>query len=79
MKANPKVELCAFSKGAIVRVTAQVIESDEPNIRRIMLEEEPGIANMYKGRENELAVFRLTHMETVVTERGKETLRFTLD
>ena len=46
MKANPKVELCTFSKGAIIRVTAQVMESDDPNIRKIMLEEEPGMSDM---------------------------------
>lgn len=79
MKANPKVELCTFAKGAIIRVTAQVLESDNPDIRRIMLEEEPGIANMYKGKESELAIFRLTHMETTITERGKEIQYFTLE
>lgn len=79
MKANPKVELCAFAKGAIVRVTARAVESDDSEVHRVMLEDVPGIAKMYQGRENELAAFRLTHMEVVVTERGEETQRFTLD
>lgn len=79
MKANPKVELCCFAKGAIVRVSAQVSETDDTEIRRVMLEEEPGIAKMYAGRESELAIFQLKHMETVVTERGRVTQRFTLE
>lgn len=79
IKENPKVELCVFSKGKIIRLTAQAIESDNPEVRKVMLNQEPGIANMYKGKEDTLSMFQLTHVVTVVTQRGKETARITLD
>lgn len=79
MKANPKVELCTFYDGIVVRVMAKVLESDHPDIRRVMLAEDPAVANMYKGRESDLAVFHLTHIEAVVSENGQETDRFALE
>lgn len=79
IKENPKVELCVFSKGKIIRLAAQAVESVDPEVRRVMLHEEPGIANMYRGKEDTLAMFRLTHVVMVVTERGKEIERVTLE
>lgn len=79
MKENPKVELCVFSKGKIIRLTASAVESDDPAVREVMLHGEPGIARMYQGKEDTLAMFRLTCVTAIITERGKEVERIVLE
>lgn len=77
MKENPKVELCVFAKGKVARVTAKAVETDNDALRWKVLASQPGVANMYAGKEEMLALFRLTDIKAVVTERGTEILRIT--
>ena len=79
MKENPKVELCVFSKGKIVRLDALANESSDEKVRRALLESEPGVAHMYEGKEDTLAVFRLEQVAATVTERGEITERIVLE
>lgn len=79
MKENPKVELCVFSKGKIIRLTARAVESEDSAVREQMLQGEPDIAKMYEGKEETLAMFQLVGAAAVVTERGKEVERITLE
>lgn len=45
--ANPKVEICAFKDGSWVRITGELAEDDDREVKVAMLEKMPSLSAMY--------------------------------
>ena len=54
---NPKAEICAFHKGAWVRVAGELIEDDRVEARASMLDAYPSLRNMYDENDGNTQVF----------------------
>ncbi len=44
---NPKVEICAFKDGKWVRITGELVEDDNREVKTLMLDKMPTLRNMY--------------------------------
>ena len=47
MAANPKIEICAMSKGAWIRIAAKAITDDRVEAKQSMLDAYPNLKNRY--------------------------------
>ena len=45
--ANPNVEICAFMNGTWLRIAAEAVEDENPDLKAAMLEKMPALKNMY--------------------------------
>jgi uncharacterized pyridoxamine 5'-phosphate oxidase family protein len=59
MKANPKVELCAFDGDAWIRVAATAVEDDRVEPRQHMLDAYPSLQSMYSATDGNSQTFYL--------------------
>lgn len=48
MKENPNVEISATVKGSWIRIGAKAIQDDRKEARQAMLDQNPGLEDMYK-------------------------------
>ena len=44
---NPKAEICAFKDGAWVRISGELVEDDNREVKTLMLEKMPVLRHMY--------------------------------
>ena len=65
--ANPKVEICAFSKGKWMRVTGELVHDDTTEARKKVLDAQPELRTAYHYDENDgvCAVFYFDHAKAV--------------
>lgn len=54
---NPKAEICAFKDGKWLRVTCELIEDDNVEARKSMLEAYPNLRAMYDENDGNTQVF----------------------
>ena len=47
LAVNPKAEICAFKDGKWVRITGELIEDDNREVKTLMLEKMPVLRHMY--------------------------------
>ena len=60
LKANPKVELAGMSKnGGWIRVTCEAVLDERIEAQEFMLEQNPGLKNMYKAGDGNTEVYFL--------------------
>jgi uncharacterized pyridoxamine 5'-phosphate oxidase family protein len=59
MKANPRIEICAFDGDVWIRVEATVVEDDRVEPRRHMLEAYPSLKELYSEEDGNSQVFYL--------------------
>jgi uncharacterized pyridoxamine 5'-phosphate oxidase family protein len=59
MKANPKVEICAFTEGKWIRIAATAVEDDRVAARQHMLDAYPSLQGMYKADDGNCQVLYL--------------------
>lgn len=57
--ANPNVEICAFLNGDWLRVSGQLIEDDNREARKSMLDAYPNLRGMYSEDDGNTEVFYL--------------------
>ena len=57
--ANPNVEICAFMNGDWLRVSGQLIEDDNREARKSMLDAYPNLRGMYSEDDGNTEVFYL--------------------
>ena len=55
--ANPKVEICAFTEGAWIRLAGELVEDDRREARVSMLEAYPELKAMYSPDDGNTEVF----------------------
>ena len=59
LHANPKAEICVFSNGVWLRVSAEFVEDDRREARESMLNAYPDLRNMYSEDDGNTEVFYL--------------------
>lgn len=57
--ANPKVAICAYDGSEWLRVTATLVEDPRVEIKKAMLDANPGLRSMYDENDDNTAVFFL--------------------
>lgn len=56
LAANPKAELCAFKKGAWVRVSGELVNDDRVEVKKAMLDAYPDLRFMYNEHDDNTQV-----------------------
>ena len=59
--ANPKVAICAYDGERWLRITATLVEDPRVEIKKAMLDANPGLRSMYNENDDNTAVYFLTN------------------
>ncbi len=70
MKKNPKVEICAFSGDAWVRISATAVEDDRIAPKQAMLDAYPQLQGMYKADDPNTQVLYLKNATATFASFG---------
>ena len=65
IKANPKVEICAFDGGRWLRLSGELYEDDRREARAAMLDAYPDLRRMYNEDDGNTVVFAFSHATAV--------------
>lgn len=57
--ANPKVAICSFNGSEWIRITATLVEDPRVEIKKAMLDANPGLRSMYDENDSNTAVYFL--------------------
>ena len=57
--ANPNVEICAFMNGTWLRIAAEAVEDENPDLKAAMLEKMPALKNMYSVNDGNMQMLCL--------------------
>ncbi len=69
---NPKVEICAFSEGAWIRITCELVEDDRIEAKKSMLDVYPNLRGMYDENDGNTQVFYMKDATATFFAFGKE-------
>lgn len=69
---NSKVELCAFTEGAWIRVACELVEDDRIEAKKSMLDAYPNLRGMYNENDGNTQVFYIKNAEATFCAFGKE-------
>jgi uncharacterized pyridoxamine 5'-phosphate oxidase family protein len=72
IRANPKIEICAFNGDKWIRVQATAVEDDRREPKLHMLESYPELKNMYSADDNNTQVLYLTNAVATIASFGGE-------
>jgi uncharacterized pyridoxamine 5'-phosphate oxidase family protein len=72
IKANPKIEICAFIEGSWIRVQANAAEDPRREAKVHMLEAYPTLKNMYSADDDNTLVLALTNGVATISSFGGE-------
>ena len=72
--ANPKVAICAFNGEQWLRITATLVEDPRVEIKKAMLDANPGLRSMYDENDDNTAVYFLTEAKATISSFNAETL-----
>ena len=70
--ANPKAEICAFHKGAWVRVAGELVEDDRVEAKKSMLDAYPMLRGMYNENDDNTQVLYFKEAVATFCAFGKE-------
>ena len=70
LAANPKAELCAFTDGAWIRITCELIEDDRLEAKKSMLDAYPNLRGMYDENDGNTQVFYLKNVTATISSFG---------
>ena len=75
---NPKVEICAFTDGAWVRIACTLVEDDRTEAKKSMLDAYPMLRGMYDENDENTQVFYMKDATATFCAFGKpaEVVRF---
>ena len=78
LAANPKAEICAFTEGAWVRISCELVEDDRLEAKKSMLDAYPSLRGMYDENDGNTQVFYMKDATAVFSAFGKasETVKF---
>ena len=71
LAANPKVEICAFSEGAWIRVACELVEDDRTEAKKSMLDAYPNLRSMYDENDGNTQVFYMRNATAIFSSFGK--------
>lgn len=72
--ANPKVAICAFNGEQWLRITATLVEDPRVEIKKAMLDANPGLRSMYDENDDNTAVYFLTEAKATISSFKTETV-----
>lgn len=64
--ANPKVAICAFNGEQWLRITATLVEDPRVEIKKAMLDANPGLRSLYDENDGNTAVYFLTEAKASI-------------
>ncbi|MDR2095353.1 MAG: pyridoxamine 5'-phosphate oxidase family protein [Treponema sp.] len=78
IKANPKIEICAFDEGKWIRVQAVAVEDDRREARQHMLDAYPQLKDRYSVDDGNTQVLYLKDVTAVISGFASEqkTIKF---
>ena len=78
LSANPKAEICAFDGGKWLRITCELINDDERDIKVAMLEKMPSLKAMYDPDDGNMQMLYMKNACAVFSSftEAPETLTF---
>ena len=72
LAVNPKAEICAFHKGAWLRLTCELVEDDRVEARKSMLDAYPNLRGMYDEKDGNTQVLYMKNAVAGFYAFGKE-------
>lgn len=75
LHANPKAELCAFKDGEWIRVAGELVEDDRVEARQSMLDDYPGLQNMYAADDGNTEVFYFKNATAIISAFSHDPIR----
>ena len=72
LAVNPKAEICAFHKGAWLRLTCELVEDDRVEAKKSMLDAYPNLRGMYDENDGNTQVLYLKNATAAFYAFGKE-------
>ena len=69
--ANPKAEICAFTEGAWVRISCELVEDDRLEAKKSMLDAYPNLRGMYDENDGNTQVFYMQNSTATFSSFGK--------
>ena len=70
LAANPKVEICAFTGGAWIRVACELIEDDRFEAKKSMLDAYPNLRHMYNENDGNTQVLYMQNATATISSFG---------
>lgn len=67
IEANPKVAICAYDGERWLRITATLVEDSRVEIKKAMLDANPGLRSMYDENDDNTAVYFLTEAKATIS------------
>lgn len=64
--ANPKVAICAFDGSKWLRITTTLVEDPRVEIKKAMLDANPGLRSMYNENDDNTAIFFMTETKATI-------------
>lgn len=71
LAANPKVEICAFTNGAWIRVACELVEDDRFEAKKSMLDAYPNLRGMYDENDGNTQVLYMKNATATFNAFGK--------
>jgi len=72
MLANPKVEICAFHKGTVLRIAATVVDDERMEAQESFLDANAGLKKMYAAGDGHNQVLYLINATATFSGPGQE-------
>lgn len=69
---NPKAEICAFTDGAWIRITCELVEDDRFEAKKSMLDAYPNLRGMYDENDGNTQVFYMKKATATFSAFGKD-------
>ncbi len=78
LAANPKAEICAFMNGRWLRVTGELVNDDNRDIKAAMLEKMPELKAMYSADDDNTQVLYFSNASATFSSftEAPETIEF---
>ena len=72
LAANPKAEICAFHKGAWVRIAGELVNDDRVEAKKSMLDAYPNLRGMYNENDDNTQVLYFQNATATFASFGGE-------
>ena len=67
---NPKAEICAFKDGKWIRISGELIEDDNREVKTLMLDKMPVLRHMYNEDDGNMQMLYFKKAKVVFTSFG---------
>ena len=67
---NPKAEICAFKDGKWIRISGELIEDDNREVKTLMLDKMPVLRHMYNADDGNMQMLYFKKAKVVFTSFG---------